>query len=322
MFDWKRWLAPVILLIVIIVLPLVYDDDRILTLAVLTFVIAGLAASWNIVGGFAGQISLGHAAFFGIGSLVTRQLWLGGLPLAVSIIAALLATAAAALLIGYPALRLRGIYFSIGTLALAVAIRITVDNVFPGISALPVADLRDYSLVPRYYLSFGTLLLTIIVSIYLTHSRLGLGMMAVREDEDAARSIGVNIFRYKLAAFMISASLAGLIGSSFAFFHVSYYPSLPFVAEWTFDAIIVTFIGGIGTVAGPLIGAVFFVLVRDVLATNFVHIHLIVFGAIFILVVLLLPGGMMEAWDRFKIWRGRSSKEATISPTPDLSNDS
>ncbi len=318
MADWKRWIAPAVLLVALLILPQLFEDDRILTLAVLTFVIAGLASSWNIVGGFAGQISLGHAAFFGIGSLVTRQLWLSGLPLVVGILAALVATATAALLIGYPALRLRGIYFSIGTLAMAVAIRITADNLFPGISALPVVALRDYNLVPRYYLSFAALVLTVIVSIYLTYSRLGLGMMAVREDEEAARAIGVNVFRYKLAAFMISACLAGLIGSSFAFFHVSYYPSLPFVAEWTFDAIIVTFIGGIGTVAGPLIGAVFFVLVRDVLATNFAHIHLIVFGVLFVLVVLLLPGGIMEAWEKLLERRNASSKEVTISPTPDV----
>lgn len=316
MADWKRWLAPAILLVALLILPLLVDDDRILTLALMTFVIAGLAASWNIVGGFAGQISLGHAAFFGIGSLVTRQLWLNGVPLAASIFMAVLATAFAALLIGYPGLRLRGIYFSIGTLAMAEAIRITIDNLFPLVSALPVDALRNYSLVPRYYLAFAAMALTVGVTGYLTRSKLGLGMMTVREDEDAARAIGVNIFRYKLVAFIISACLAGLVGASYAYFHVSYYPSLPFGPEWTFDAIIVTFIGGIGTVAGPLIGALFFVLVRDVLATNLVHIHLIVFGALFVLVVLVLPGGLLEAWEKLRRWRNASSEEATISPTP------
>jgi branched-chain amino acid transport system permease protein len=313
--NWIRWLVPAVSLVILVALPLLIEDDKILTLAILTFVIAGLASSWNIIGGFAGQISLGHAAFFGIGSLVTRQLWLAGWPLAASILAAVLAVAVSALLIGFPGLRLRGIYFSIGTLAMAEAIRITVNNLFPQISALPLNSLRNYSLMPRYYLSFAVLLLTVAVSIYLTRSRLGLGMMTVREDEDAARSIGVNTFRQKLAAFVISACLAGLIGSSYAYFHVSYYPSLPFSPEWTFDAIIVTFIGGIGTVAGPLVGAIFFVLVRDVLATNLVHIHLIVFGVLFVLVVLILPGGLLEVWDRLKERRNTSSKEATISPT-------
>lgn len=298
--PWLKWLFPAFAIILLLVLPQVIDNDKVLTIAILTFIIAALASSWNIVGGFAGQISLGHAAFFGIGSLVTRYLWLNENPLLLSCLAGGLMATLAAVIIGYPGLRLKGIYFSIGTLALAEAIRITVNNLLPGISALPGAALREYSLDSRYYLSFAVLLLTVAITYYLTRSKLGLGMMSVREDEDAARAIGVNIFRHKMAAFIISAGLAGLAGSSFAYFHVSYYPSLAFSPEWTFDAIIVTFVGGVGTVIGPLIGAVFFVLVRDVLSANFVGIHLLVFGVLFILVVLLLPGGMMEAWEKLR----------------------
>jgi ABC-type branched-subunit amino acid transport system permease subunit len=145
---------------------------------------------------------------------------------------------------------------------------------------LPAASLRSYTLASRYYLSFGVILLTVAISAYLTRSKLGLGMLTVREDEDAARAIGVNVFRHKITAFTLSAGLAGLAGGSFAFFHVSYYPSLAFSPEWTFDALIVVFIGGVGTLAGPLIGAVFFVLVRDVLAANanLANIHLLISG--------------------------------------------
>ena len=281
--------------------PLVINNDKTLTIAILTFIIAALAASWNIVGGFAGQISLGHAAFFGIGSLVTRLLWLQGVPLLLGMAASGLAAALAAIILGFPGLRLKGIYFSIGTLALAEAVRITINNVLPGISALPVEALRNYSLPSRYYLTFGVLLLTTAVSYSLTKSKLGLGMMSVREDEEAARAIGVNVFRHKLTAFAISAALAGLVGSSFAYFHVSYYPSLAFSPEWTFDALIVTFVGGVGTVVGPLLGALFFVLIRDVLAANLVGIHLLIFGVLFVIVVLLLPGGMVEAWEKFRL---------------------
>lgn len=288
------------IVIVLLILPVVIDNDKVLTIAILTFIIATLASSWNIVGGFAGQINLGHAAFFGIGSLATRLLWLQGVSLFVSIPISGLTAALAATIIGFPGLRLKGIYFSIGTLALAEAIRITVNNLLPGISALPAAALRDYSLDSRYYLAFGVLLLTVAVAYWLTNAKLGLGMMSVREDEDAARAIGVNVFRHKLIAFTLSAALAGLAGSSFAYFHVSYYPSLAFSPEWTFDALIVTFVGGVGTVLGPLLGAVFFVLIRDVLAANLVGIHLLIFGLLFIIVVLLLPGGMMEAWDWFR----------------------
>lgn len=287
-------------IVALLILPQVIDNDKTLTIAILTFLVAALASSWNIVGGFAGQISLGHAAFFGIGSLVTRLLWLQGLPLALCILVSCLAAAVAAVIIGFPGLRLKGIYFSIGTLALAEAIRITVGNQLPRVSALPTEALRNYSLDSRYYLTFAVLVLTTAVSYWLTRTKLGLGMMSVREDEDAARAIGVNVFRHKMVAFAVSAALAGLAGGSFAYFHVSYYPSLAFSPEWTFDALIVTFVGGVGTVVGPLVGAVFFVLIRDVLAANLVGIHLLVFGILFVIVVLLLPGGLMEAWDRYR----------------------
>lgn len=302
--DIGSKLVPIVVALLLIALPLVVRDDAMLTTAVLMFIIAALAVSWNIVGGFAGQISLGHAAFFGIGALVTRLLWMQDVPFFASFLAGGLAAAVAALILGFPGLRLHGIYFAIGTLALAEAIRITVGSVFPRVTALPADLLRSYSLISRYYLSLGVLALTVAVSYYLTRSKPGLGMMVVREDEGAARAIGVNVFAHKLAAFTISAGLAGLAGGSFAFFHVSYYPSLPFSPEWTFDALIVTFVGGIGTLVGPLVGAVFFVLVQDfvqdALPAAFVGAHLLIFGVLFIVVVLLLPGGFMEAWERVR----------------------
>ena len=311
MSDRRSWALAGLLLLALLLLPLLVDDDSILTTAILTFIIAALAVSWNIVGGFAGQISLGHAAFFGIGALVTRLLWMQDLPFfavdvpfVAAFIAGGFAAALAALVLGFPGLRLHGIYFAIGTLALAEAIRITVGSVLPRVTALPADLLRAYDLDARYYLSFAVMLLTVAVSAYLTRSKLGLGMMTVREDEGAARAIGVDVFRHKLAAFAISAGLAGLAGGSFAFFHVSYYPSLPFSPEWTFDALIVTFVGGIGTLVGPLVGAVFFVVVRDavqdLLPSMFAGAHVLIFGVLFVLVVLLLPGGLMEAWQKLR----------------------
>lgn len=278
-------------------------DEKVLTLAILVFVTAALASSWNIIGGFAGQVSLGHAAFFGLGSLVTRNLWLDqSLPFPVAFAAGGLAAAAAAFVLGYPGLRLKGIYFSIGTLALAEAIRIMAGNFFPTVTALPIDAAQSSGLVSRYYLSLGVLLACVAATLYLMHSRLGLGMQSVREDEDAARSIGVNVFLHKLTAFVVSAGLAGLAGGSFAYWFASYYPSLPFGPEYTFNALIVVFVGGIGTLAGPLIGAVFFVLVQNLLAVNLVDFHLLIFGVLFVLVVLLFPGGLVEGWDRLRTW--------------------
>lgn len=268
--------------------------DKNLTILITAFTVASLATSWNLLGGYAGQISLGHAAFFGLGALVTRHLWLTGTPVAIAFVAGGVAAAAAAIVVGVPALRLRGIYFSIGTLALAEALRVTVSNTLPKISNLRGPQLRAYDLMPRYYLALIVLIALIGIIYWLMQSRIGLGILAVREDEDAARAVGVDVFRHKLFAFVLSALFAGLIGSSFAYFHVSYYPSYTFSPVWTFDAIIVTFVGGIGTIAGPVIGAMGFVLIRDVLARNLVSTHLLIFGVSFILVVLIAPGGLLS----------------------------
>jgi branched-chain amino acid transport system permease protein len=156
------------------------------------------------------------------------------------------------------------------------------------------------------------LALIVAVTYWLNRSKIGLGMKAVREDEAAARSIGINVLLHRLAAFVLSAGLAGLVGATFAFYHPSYYPSLPFGAEWTFDALLVAFVGGIGSLSGPLVGAAFFVLIRDVLASSLVQIHLIIFGVIFILVVLVLPGGIVEISTHVSRWLTRRSHKVPV----------
>jgi branched-chain amino acid transport system permease protein len=274
--------------------------DDLLNLLFLVLLYVTLGASWNILGGYAGQINLGHAAFFGVGTLVTRQTWLGGWPLPLAFIAGGLAGVAIALLIGLPTFRLRGVYFSVGTLALAEMLRITVTNTLPNISALPISQLTTYALQPRYFLALGLAAVCVATSYGLAHSRLGLGMIAVREDEEAAESTGVDALRHKIAALVLSSLFAGLAGGLFAFYHVSYYLYLPFSPVWTFDSLLIVFIGGVGTVIGPVIGAFFFVILREVLAQAITDAHLIVFGVLFVLVVLLLPGGLVEAWHRLR----------------------
>jgi branched-chain amino acid transport system permease protein len=124
--------------------------------------------------------------------------------------------------------------------------------------------------------------------------------MSVREDEDAAESLGVSAIKHKLIALTLSAFFTGLAGGAFAYYHVSYYFYFPFTPVWSFDALTMVFIGGQGTVIGPIIGAVFFVLLREFLVLNLGEYHLIVFGILFILVVLFLPGGIVEAWEKIR----------------------
>lgn len=289
---------PTVLLLAIIValvaLPLLTTNQAILTWAFLVLLYGALAQSWNLLGGFGGQVNLGHAAFFGLGAVVTRFLWLGGRPLAVALLAATLAATGTGVIVGLPSLRLRGPYFAIGTLAIAEILRITVGNIFPEISPLPTSMLATYTLAPRYYLALGLAMGATAVAWWMTRSRFGYGLAAVREDEGVAEAVGVRTFQHKLGAFILSSFFAGLTGGVFAYYHVSFYPSFAFSPLWTFDPLLITFLGGVGTVWGPIVGTAFFLVLRETLALRLGEVHLLIFGIIFLVVVVAFPGGFME----------------------------
>jgi branched-chain amino acid transport system permease protein len=161
-------------------------------------------------------------------------------------------------------------------------------------------NLADYQLMPRYYLFLVLAILTIGSAYFLVNSKWGLGMMAVREGEDAAESLGISALKHKLLALTVSAFFAGLVGGAFAYYHVSYYLNMPFGPEWTFDPMMMAYIGGTGTIIGPIIGAIFFVGLKQFLVWNVGEYHLIIFGTLFILIVLFLPGGLVEAWRKIR----------------------
>src|SRR5262245_37849702 len=309
----RGWLRPALAVVVVgllVLAPRLAPRDDLLNLGFLVFLNICLGQSWNMLGGFAGQTNLGHAAFFGIGALVTRMLWLAGSPLVLVLPLGGLAATAFALIVGVPTFRLRGAYFAIGTLGMAEALRLTVAQTMPLIDTLPADQIAGYSLAARYYAALALALATVGTAALMLRSRLSLGLLAVREDEEAARATGVNALAHKLAAFAISSFFAGLAGGVFAFYQVSYYSEAVFSPTWTFDALLICFVGGLGTIAGPVIGAIFYILVREQLAVTLVNIHQIIFGILFIVVVLAFPGGLIEIWDRLRKarwfpWRGR-----------------
>jgi len=281
------------------------------TLLVLLYI--ALAQSWNVLGGFSGQVNLGHAALFGVGALTTRLLWTHGAPIAVALPAGTALAAVTGVVIGAPALRLRGPYFAIGTLAVAEILRITAGNILPDIAALPPRALAAYTLVPRYYLALGLAVVTTAVAVWIAHSRFGRGLVAVREDEDVAESIGINAYGHTLVAFVLSSALAGAAGGVFAYYHVGFYPSFAFSPLWTFDPLLIVYLGGVGTVAGPIVGAVVFLALREALALRLGELHLLIFGALFIAIVLALPGGIVQAV-RDLIGRPRAMRTTEVRP--------
>jgi len=284
-----------------LLLPQFTQRRDVINLFFLMYLYITLAQSWNILAGYGGQINLGHAAFFGIGALTTRTLWTEqDFPFAAALLAGGAASVLFALVVGIPTFRLRGVYFAIGTLAMAEALRLTIANLLPNITSLPGPVIARYDLEPRYYLALALALCTAVTVYLLPRTRLSLGILAVREDEEAAQALGVNPLVHKLIALALSSFFAGLAGGVFAYYHVSYYSSFAFSPNWTFDAVLASFVGGIGTLAGPIVGGSFFILVRERLAVSLVDVHQIIFGVLFIVVVLTLPGGLVEASSRLR----------------------
>jgi branched-chain amino acid transport system permease protein len=292
----KQVFAWGIILILLILFPFIAATEHTLNLLIFLFVTIILAQSWNILGGYAGQISLGNAAFFGIGALAFHFIgWRGGVPLFLALPASGIAAVALASLIGIPALRLKGAYFAIGTLALAEALRITIGNLFPRTVYIPTAYITSYRLMDRYYLALAVVLITQIVATVMVRSRPGLGIMAIRDDEDAADTTGVNLFKYKYLALVTSSFFSGLAGGVFAYYQISILPAFLFSPQWTFEPLVAASVGGSGTLFGPIIGSVFLIILMELFALTLGKGYLIIFGGLFVLVVLFLPGGLMEA---------------------------
>jgi len=206
----------------------------------------------------------------------------------------------ALIIIGFPAFRLKGIYFVIGTLVLAEILRIIFDTVLPRANVLPSKLLNTYSLTPRYYLNLIIAVLAVGCVYWVSRSKFGLGLMSIRENEDAAEASGVNTQKRKLQALLASTFMSGLAGGTYAYYAAAAQPGYLFSAVWTFDAVIIVFVGGVGTILGPVIGSVFFVLLQQLLSLYLpAGTHVMVFGILFVLVVLFLPGGLIGLWKKF-----------------------
>ena len=289
----KKLVLIVGILICFALLPLVITKAYILNLFILICLYTVLSHSWNILGGFTGQISLGHSTFFGIGALVFRYVWTLGIPPYLALGAASISSLLLASVIGFPAFKLKGHYFSIGTLALSMIAGVTVQNIFPGVSFSPPQFLSKYSLVPVYYMALVVAVITLALVSALTRSKLGLAFVSIREEEDAAEAIGINTFKYKVISMTLSTLIAGLGGGLFSFYVASYYPYVPFELGWSFDPVMISFIGGAGTVAGPVLGSIVFVLLKELFAISLGQMNVLIFGIVFIFTVLFLPKGLI-----------------------------
>jgi branched-chain amino acid transport system permease protein len=299
-------LAAALALVILLALPAVLSP-YILTIAILILFYGFLGQAWNIVGGYAGQLSAGHAAFVGVGGYTAAMLsteW-GLTPWVGMFVGAGLAALLGSV-IGYLGFRfgLRGFYFVLLTVAFAEVCRITVSNVDAlggalGLYITFTGNPRQFQFQDQrvyYYLALALLLLATSVAALIERRRFGLYLTAIREDETACEALGVATFKYKMLAMVVSSFLTGLGGTFYAFYLFSLQPGAVFGIPLSVEIIIRPIIGGAGTLLGPILGSVILTPLAEVSRHYFgqsgLHgAHLVVYGLLLIAVVLFLPQG-------------------------------
>ncbi len=275
-----------------------------------------LASSLNIILGYTGYVSFGHVVFYGLGGYVGLYVMSRhGAPLWLALIAGGLAAGVLAFLLGKAILRLRGAYFALATIGVNEALRAFVNNFEPfggatGLS-LNFQVYNDYggalqALWLAYYILLGAAVLTIVLSYVVKTSKFGLGLMAIREDEDAAEVMGVITPSAKTWAYVLSAILPGVVGVLFFFKNAKVLPHEAFRLHFSIEFIVMVMLGGQGTVLGPILGALGYQRLRGFLLTNelFKNIQLSVAGALLLIIILFIPAGFV-GWlrHRFAILR-------------------
>lgn len=322
--DRRRLAASVVVLLALAVIP--YTTTPYITDIVFTgLVFVMLGVSWNLIAGYAGQISLGHHAFFGFGAFVSA--WLttplrAGLPESIQS-PALLAIAVGALVAGLLALvlgpilfRLTGHYFAIGTLAVAAIIQLVLldQRRFSGGSTgyYVQNSLHEDTI---FLLMLLATVAVILVTYAIVNSRSGLGMRAIHDDEDAASSLGVNPLRYKMLAFVVSAAMAGLAGGFYAQFTLYVNPDSTLGVPWMVDTLVVVILGGMGTMAGPLLGAGLFLSLDTVLRETAGEFATVIEGGLIIIFIIFVPGGLYKLLsDRYGDDNSAVEEPATDQP--------
>jgi branched-chain amino acid transport system permease protein len=299
-------------LAIFILVPLFIDlGTGIINQLVTLWIYILLSQSWNLIGGYTGQINLGIAAFFGCSVMVTHFMWVAGIPIIISMLVGSLSTIIFAVLIGIPTLRLRGMYFAVGTLALAQALGVIMQNIFNRAITTRGDYVQAYNIDSRYYIGLAAVVVVLVAIYFIRRSKLGQALVSIREDEQAAQVTGVNTFKYKVISLLISAFIAGLAGGLYAYFRLYfYYTGDIFGLNWTFSAVIAVIIGGGGTLLGPVLGSIFLVILGYIFSLTLGQANLIVFGFLFIIVMLFLPQGLMGGVDLIRPWLSRWGKRS------------
>jgi branched-chain amino acid transport system permease protein len=298
---------------ILAVVPLFLRDPFQCHILIMIMMYATMSIGWNVIGGYAGQVSFGNAAFFGIGAYTTAILlvnfsvnpWLG-------MLAGCVLSVGLAVVVGYPCFRLRGHYFAIATIAVGeimVVIFTNWDYVGAAVGIyMPILEESftnfefHSSKIPYYYIILVMLLFAIAVSYFIGESRLGYYLRAIKDDPDGARSLGIDIQKYKMIAFSISAVLTSICGTFYGQYVLYIHPSSTMDLMMSIHLCIIALIGGIGKLFGPVVGAFVFIplmeLTRVYLGSEGQGIDMIIYSLLVILIAIWRPQGLWALFSR------------------------
>jgi branched-chain amino acid transport system permease protein len=302
--------APLLALASLAALPLLGPGPNTIRLLFVTLTLVTASVGWNLLGGFAGQVSFGFAVFYGLGAYTTALSINGGIPPLVSFLLGAAVASLASLLIGLPTFRLKGPYFAIATIGVSEAVRVVMMNVpwTGGASGYRIVEKGRFFQLHHYYTALGLAALAVGISIFVRRSKLGLALVAIREDQDAASDLGVNPFATKLLIHALAAALAGAAGGVYARYAAFIDPDGVFAFRNGIAILLMPIIGGIGTIWGPVIGAFVYGLIHEEVVAYFPQAHLLIFGSLLILIILFEPGGVVGLSNKLMRALGRGRK--------------
>jgi len=312
-FSLKTALLILLGLLTAILAPLGISSKFQLDVLTLIFFTAYIGQSWNILGGYAGQFSFGGVMFFGTGAYTSSILLTSfGVPPIIGIFAAIFMGAFLGLIVGYLSFRsgLRGSYFALITLAFAELLRVLANSVeFTGggvglfLTYAPgLHNLQFNSPTGFYYFSLVLLVISLAIAMWLERSRFGAQLVAIRENEDAAEALGIDTLKCKIYAIMIMGGMGGAAGTFYAQKYLYIDPPISYSIALSVEMLLVTIVGGMGTVFGPLVGSFFLHIVNE-FARHFIDtpgVSLIVYGFILILIISFRPNGLVGLFDRVR----------------------
>jgi len=302
----KKYL-PSIGLALMAVLPFLGLDSYMMHILIMVIMWSVIGMAWNLLGGYCGQVSFGHAAFFGAGAYTSGMLYskLGisgwwGLPASVAVATLF------ALVIGWICLRLRGPYFALATLAMGVILRITAENMVTVTGGDLGIMIRERTWVDKiwyYYIILALAVGSFIAVKQVVKSKLGYYFVAIREDQDAAESLGINTTLYKTIALVLSAVITGLAGAFYTNYMGYIDPKVVFALhDISIITIMVVMVGGVATFGGPVVGAVIMVLLAELIRTipKLGTAHHTLFGVLLIVIIIFLPNGIVGDFGKIK----------------------